>query len=296
MAQTPILEVKNLVKSFGSVTAVNDLSFSIRPGICFGLLGPNGAGKTTTVELIEGVTQPDSGKIYFKGKLKGKTFKSHSGIQFQQTTLQDFLSVAENLKLFASFYERTLPFDELVRICALEEFIRQDVRKLSGGQRQRVALALSLINDPQLLFLDEPTMGLDPQARQNFWQLIERIKRQDKTIVLTTHYMEEAYTLCDEICIIDRGRVLMQGEPKTLVNKHNPMYQITLPLSALEGKRIDEKWVFEELDHHISIKTKNINATLTSLMEHGIVLDELSIRKPTLEDLFLDLTGHSLRD
>ena len=193
----PLLETRALTKHFRGVAAVNGIDLAIPAGRCFGLLGPNGAGKTTTVEMLEGICTPSSGEIRYRGAPLDARFRQDIGIMFQSTALQDFITGRENLRMFARFYRRSLPLEELVEACTLNEFLDRDTRKLSGGQRQRLLLAIALVNDPDLLFLDEPTTGLDPQARRNFWDLIQRIKARGKTIVLTTHYMEEAYQLCD---------------------------------------------------------------------------------------------------
>ena len=189
---TAILEVFNLTKSFRSLRAVDDVSFAIPKGSCCGLLGPNGAGKTTTIEIIENIKQATSGKILYKGKLRDSQFSSETGIQFQTTALMDYLKTREVLKLFSKLYRHTQSIDDLIEICQLEEFLETYATKLSGGQRQRLLLAIALVNDPEILFLDEPTTGLDPQARRNFWTLIRNIKKRGKTVLLTTHYMEEA--------------------------------------------------------------------------------------------------------
>ncbi len=226
---SPIIEVKNLIKHYSKAKAVNGISFSIARGSCFGLLGPNGAGKTTTLEMIEGITQPSSGEILFCGAPTGPSFKEKSGIQFQATSLQDFLTVKEVLKLFSSFYQAPLNIQELAELCSLEEFWDRDTHELSGGQRQRVLLAIALINNPEVVFLDEPTTGLDPQARRAFWELIQSIKRKNKTIILTTHYMEEAYILCDEIVIMNQGTIIAQGGPKDLLQKHFNSVTLEIP-------------------------------------------------------------------
>ncbi|MBE2294199.1 MAG: ABC transporter ATP-binding protein, partial [Phycisphaerales bacterium] len=209
-----LLETHNLIKHFRGVNAVNGLDLAIPAGCCFGLLGPNGAGKTTTVEMLEGIQQPTAGAIRYRGEVLGTRFRQEIGIMFQSTALQDFITGRENLRMFGSFYTRTLPLDTLIEACALGEFLDRETRKLSGGQRQRLLLAIALVNDPELIFLDEPTTGLDPQARRNFWKLIDRIKARGKTILLTTHYMEEAYQLCDQIAIMDHGRIIAQGTPQ----------------------------------------------------------------------------------
>ena len=214
-----IIEVHNLKKIYPkNIVAVNDISFQVKKGICFGLLGPNGAGKTTTIEMMEGILKPTSGKILFKGELIDKRFKEQVGIQFQNTSIQDFLTVRDTLKLFLSLYLKVKPLDEIIEICSLHDIIDRDTKKLSGGQKQRMLLGIALINDPELLFLDEPTTGLDPQARRNFWELIRNIKKSGKTIILTTHYMDEAEVLCDEIAIMDQGKIIVQENPESLLN------------------------------------------------------------------------------
>jgi ABC-2 type transport system ATP-binding protein len=290
-----LLEVRNLVKSFGDVHAVRDVSFSIREGSCFGLLGPNGAGKTTTIEVIEGIKKPTSGEIFYHGTPVGPQFRETVGIQFQSTALPDHLKVIEVLRLFKSFYKKTVAIDSLVEWCTLGEFIDRDANHLSGGQRQRLLLALGLINDPELIFLDEPTTGLDPQARRNFWDLIQNIKARGKTVVLTTHYMEEAYVLCNEIAIMDHGQIIAQGEPESLLKTH---YQglsiqlarkdVTIPWDTIPGK------VFEK-DGLVEIQTSQVDATFRRLIESGVPLASLRVRQRDLEDLFLDLTGRAMR-
>ncbi|MDH3884554.1 MAG: ABC transporter ATP-binding protein, partial [Desulfobacterales bacterium] len=194
----PILEVKNLVKKYDAVVAVDGVSFAIRQGVCFGLLGPNGAGKTTTIEVIEDVIPPTAGEILYKGKSRSSSFREEVGIQFQSTALLNLLTVRETLQTFQSLFTKTNTIEELVELCRLGEFLDQYNDKISGGQRQRFLLALALINRPELLFLDEPSTGLDPQARRNLWDLIQGINAEGKTLILTTHYMEEAQHLCDE--------------------------------------------------------------------------------------------------
>jgi ABC-2 type transport system ATP-binding protein len=291
----PLLEVRNLTKSYGEVQAVRGVSFSIPQGICFGLLGPNGAGKTTTIELIEGIHKPTTGEILFRGVPVGPHFHEEIGIQFQSTALPDFLKVKEVLHLFTSFYKKHADVDSLIKWCALEDYLDRDSNKLSGGQRQRLLLALGLINDPELIFLDEPTTGLDPQARRNFWDLIQDLKRRGKTIVLTTHYMEEAYVLCDEIAIMDHGKIISQGAPETLLKQHYnglsiqlAQKDVTLPWTSIPGR------VFER-DGMVEIQTDQVDATFKALMDAGIPLNSLRVRQRDLEDLFLDLTGKGVR-
>ncbi|MGH8267190.1 MAG: ABC transporter ATP-binding protein, partial [Steroidobacteraceae bacterium] len=226
---TPLLEVRELVKQYPSTTAVDGVSFSAPEGICFGLLGPNGAGKTTTVEIMEGILPPTSGEVRYRGEPLSARFREEAGILFQKTALQDFLTVRQCIALFRGLYTHGLTVQDVIRICALEKLAGRDARKLSGGQQQRLLLAIALVNDPAVLFLDEPTTGLDPQARRNFWELVQSIKARRKTIILTTHYMEEAELLCDEIAIMDRGRIIAQGAPRRLLREHFAAVLLELP-------------------------------------------------------------------
>ena len=235
---TALLSVRDLQKHFPKVKAVNGVSFDIAAGQCFGLLGPNGAGKSTTIEMLEGILKPSAGEVRFKGEPLGRQYREKIGIQFQSTALQDFLTVRENLEFFSQLYSSGTPIEELIRACRLEEFLNRDSRKLSGGQRQRLLLAIALVNDPELIFLDEPTTGLDPQARRNFWELVQGIKARGKTIVLTTHYMEEAYLLCDDIAIMDKGQVIARGSPQKLLAEHFNDSALELPLAELAGKTL----------------------------------------------------------
>jgi ABC-2 type transport system ATP-binding protein len=291
----PILEVKNLVKHFKKVRAVNGVSFKIKRGICFGLLGPNGAGKTTAIEMIEGILPPTSGEIFYQGEPAGRRLKEDAGIQFQSTALMDFLTVNDVLDLFAKLYPRTVDRQKLVDQCKLGDFLNQSTDKLSGGQRQRVLLAVALLSDPRLLFLDEPTTGLDPQARRNFWQLVRAIKAEGKTIVLTTHYMDEAEQLCDELVIIDKGLLIAQGSPQRLLDQHFDYKFVYLNRHSWR----DDIVVGCEWEPHgdeIMLKTHSVETTLQQLIQQSVQLDSLRVRTPTLDDLFLKLTGHSLRD
>ena len=212
-----ILEVRNLVKLYPRVTAVDNVSFEVEEGCCFGLLGPNGAGKTTAVEIMEGILAASSGEVRYQGAPLGARFRSEAGILFQKTALQDFLTVRQTLQLFRDLYPRGYDIDELLQMCSLQKLADRDNRKLSGGQQQRLLLAVALVNDPAILCLAEPTTGFDPQARRNFWKLIEAVKARRRTIVLTTHYMEEAQRLCDDIAIMDRGRIITRGAPAALL-------------------------------------------------------------------------------
>jgi ABC-2 type transport system ATP-binding protein len=292
---TPVLEVRDLVKQYPGVRAVDGVSFSIAEGQCFGLLGPNGAGKTTTVEMMEGVTGPTSGAVLYRGEPLGARFRAEAGIQFQKTALQDFLTVRETLALFSRLYPRRRDLDELIRTCALEQVADRDNRKLSGGQMQRLLLAIALANDPRVLFLDEPTTGLDPQARHNFWDLIRSIKAEGRTVLLTTHYMEEAYFLCDVIAIMDRGRIIAEGPPSRLLKEHFDDVVLELPREDFgdgpEGLPVPVLFASDRVE----ISTGDVEATLRLLLERGVPLRHLRIRPRNLEDLFLELTGRELR-
>lgn len=291
----PVLEVRDLVKQYPGVRAVDGVSFAIAEGVCFGLLGPNGAGKTTTVEMMEGVTKPTSGEVLYRGEALGARFRDEAGIQFQKTALQDFLTVRETLTLFTRLYPRRRDVDELIRLCALEQVAERDNKKLSGGQLQRLLLAIALANDPQVLFLDEPTTGLDPQARHNFWDLIRAIKAEGRTVLLTTHYMEEAYFLCDEIAIMDSGRIIAGGSPSRLLKEHFDDVVLELPR---EDFRIDPAGFPLPVlvsDDRIEISTGDVEGALRALLERGVPLRQLRVRPRNLEDLFLELTGRELR-
>jgi len=292
---TTVLEARDLVKEYPGVTAVNGVSFSVAEGICFGLLGPNGAGKTTTVEIIEGVLSATSGAVYYYGEPAGARFRQEAGIQFQNTALQDFLTVRETIQMFRALYDRKADLDSIVEQCSLRELLDRDNRKLSGGQRQRLLLAVALINRPRLIFLDEPTTGLDPQARRNFWDLVQSIRAGGASIVLTTHYMDEAQVLCDEIAIMDTGKIITQGSPNELLRQRYPGLIIELPISDLtDDLRQIEHTVHENLGI-IEVVTSDVSSSLQALSPHVTNLNHIKIRQPNLEDLFLDLTGHSLR-
>jgi ABC-2 type transport system ATP-binding protein len=290
-----VIEVINLVKSYKDVIAVDDVSFTVKQGHCFGLLGPNGAGKTTTIEIMEGIISPTKGQVRYNGKTVDSSISHQIGIQFQHTALQDFLTVRETLNLFASFYDHTLAQTTLVELCDLSEFLDRDNRLLSGGQRQRLLLALALINDPAIIFLDEPTTGLDPQARRNFWQLIKNIKAQNKTIILTTHYMDEAEQLCDDVVIMDHGNIIESGTPEQLLAKHFNEIYIFLPKEQVDEQLIlEHSWKIE--GKRVEITSVNVEKTLKLLMRHKVSLDGLHVKSANLDDLFLKLTGHSLRE
>ena len=291
-----ILEVKNLVKKYKSVTAVNGASFSVEKGVCFGLLGPNGAGKTTTIEVIEGVIRPTSGEILYKGHPRTPAFKDEVGIQFQTTSLLAFMTVRETLEIFQDLYRRGADIDNLVEMCQLGDFQNQYNDKISGGQRQRFLLAMALINQPELLFLDEPSTGLDPQARRNLWDLIQTIKQEGKTVILTTHYMEEAQYMCDEIAIMDYGKIIARGTPRELIKQYSPEMTVVLPADNFDTGLEKLPLPIRKVNGTVEIKTNDVNSCLDLLISRSVDLSDLTVRSPSLESVFLNLTGRQLRD
>lgn len=293
---TIALEARNLKKVYPGVVAVNGINFAVTEGICFGLLGPNGAGKTTTVEMIEGVTAPTAGEIFYYGEPAARRFRQEVGIQFQNTALQDFLTVRETIEMFRSLYERKADIDDIIEQCSLGELLDRDNRKLSGGQRQRLLLAVALVNRPRIIFLDEPTTGLDPQARRNFWDLVQSIRAGGATIVLTTHYMDEAQVLCDEIAIMDAGKIITQGSPDALLRKQYEGLIIELPLADITADLTGIEHIVIENMGIVEVVTTDVSKSLQELAPHVTNLNHIKIRQPNLEDLFIDLTGHTLRD
>ena len=290
-----ILQVSNLVKRFGSLTAVDDVSFEIREGSCFGLLGPNGAGKTTTIEMMVGIKIPDKGEILYQGAALGHQFRNEAGIMFQSTALQEFITVREIMLQFSRFYPDTTSIDELADRYALHDFLNQDTRKLSGGQKQRLLLAMALINKPRILFLDEPTTGLDPQSRRNLWQQVQQVKQQGATVLLTTHYMEEAYELCDEIAIMDHGRIIAHDAPDALLAAHFDDVVVQLDASDIPREIGEREFDAIYRNGNAHIVTGDVNKTIEHLLHLDVPLDRLRIRARDLEDLFLELTGKELR-
>lgn len=291
----PLLRITGLKKYFGDVKAVDGISFEIARGSCIGLLGPNGAGKTTTVEMLEGIKEPTAGEVRYKGKPLADNFRREAGIMFQSTALPDFISGLEALEMFRDLYPKSMPIDELVKTCALEEFLNREVKRLSGGQRQRLLLAIALINDPEIVFLDEPTTGLDPQARRNFWKLIGEIRQKGKTVLLTTHYMEEAYELCDEIIIMDHGKIIAQGTPDELLSKHFDDTVILLPEEDVPKSFNDGTSEILRTNGTVEIFSGDVTATVKALIRANVPLTDMRVRRRTLEDLFIELTGKELR-
>ena len=292
----PLLEVKNLVKRYRTVTAVAGISFTIPKGICFGLLGPNGAGKTTVLEVIEDIIAPTAGEILYNGAAKTASFRQEIGIQFQHTTLLNFMTVRETLLIFQRLYAEPESIEHLVAICNLQEILDKMNDRISGGQAQRLLLALALINRPQLLFLDEPSTGLDPQARRYLWDIVRGIKAEGKTIILTTHSMDEAEYLCDEIAIMDHGRIIAQGAPAELIARYCAGGTISLPRANVRIPLAELPFPYREVNGRVEITTDKVNTGLARLLALNIDLAEMTVHSSNLEDVFLHLTGRKLRE
>ncbi len=292
----PLLELVDIHKYYKRLRAVDGVSMTIGQGSCFGLLGPNGAGKTTLIEIIEDIIDPTGGTILYKGARRAAQFRQEVGIMFQQTALLSFLTVAETLETFSRLYDRTESIDHLIQLCHLEEVKAQLNDKISGGQKQRLLLALALLNRPELVFLDEPSTGLDPQARRNLWDIINTVKSQGRTIVLTTHYMEEAEKLCDDIAIMDKGNVIARGAPMALIETHCRRATLSVPKVQFPEKPGDLQGVINERGDRIQIRTDNVNAVVSKLLSMGVDMRGVNLQTPSLEDVFLKLTGRSLRE
>jgi ABC-2 type transport system ATP-binding protein len=301
------VDIRSVCKSYGPLKAADQVSFSVSRGEIFGLLGPNGAGKTTTLEMMEGLRIPDNGEIYINSLniISNMTaIKEIIGVQLQATSLYNKIKVHEALRLFGSYYKRRRSVDELLSLVSLADKKNSYHKDLSGGQMQRLALALALVNDPLLVFLDEPTTGLDPQARRNLWDIITKMKREDKTVLLTTHYMDEAEKLCDRIAIMDQGRILAMGSPAELISGlqtdsclefvSDGAYNLQILHQDFPEQKILTK------GSTIEIFTKTPQNILIKLMDNAkkrkSTIRDLHIRKATLEDVFLELTGRSLRE
>ena len=303
----PIIQVEDLHKSYGAVEAVRGISFAVQEGEVFGLLGPNGAGKTSTVEILEGLRTADSGRVRVCGLdpgQSGEAFKERIGAVLQSTALPDKLRVKEAIELFAQFYRRRANTDELLRRFQLDEKRDAFYSHLSGGQKQRLALAMALVNDPDVVFLDEPTAGLDPQVRREIYGIIEELKRGKKTILLTTHYIEEAERLCDRVAIVDHGRVIALGTPREL--KHSSVgttrIEVRLARTMTNGQlaRLEGVSDCREFDGayvlHSSRAPQTIVALVKQLEAENNELQSLEMFSPSLEDVFIELTGRRLRE
>jgi ABC-2 type transport system ATP-binding protein len=308
-SSAPPLSVSGLRKAYRDVVAVDGLDLEVRPGECFGLLGPNGAGKTTTVEICEGLTSPDSGDVVVLGRRWGRDdreLRQLLGISLQETQFSEKLTVLETVRLFRSFYARGPEPEAVIRMVQLEEKSSGRVGQLSGGQKQRLALACALVGAPELLFLDEPTTGLDPQSRRQLWELIEEFRAAGRSILLTTHYMEEAERLCDRVAVMDHGKVIAMDTPRELIALLEAEHVLEFAvgegaaldagtLRALDGvcsaARRDGTWQLQVTELH-----RAMPALLAELRREGTQLTELRTHSPTLEDVFVALTGRHLRD
>ena len=319
-AQRAALRCNGLVKKYGDVTAVNGLDLEVFSGECFGLLGPNGAGKTTTVEIFEGLTDADSGDVELLGMRWGtgddQEMRERIGVALQQTELADKLSVEETVRLFRSFYVRGGDVDHIIHLVSLEEKRKARVGKLSGGQKQRLAVACALVGAPDLLFLDEPTTGLDPQARLQLWGVVEKFRADGGTIILTTHYMEEAARLCDRVAIMDHGRVIALDAPSELVASLGADQIVEFSVKSEAGEL--QETPFRRLPGVTGMRAKETKETngaiggsylltvseigaalpalLAELERQNLNLDQLTTHQATLEDVFVNLTGRMLRD
>jgi ABC-2 type transport system ATP-binding protein len=302
-----IIRVENLTKRYGEVTAVNGVTFAVEKGEVFGILGPNGAGKTTTVEMIEGLRKPDGGRISVYGidarKQPGR-IKEIIGVQLQATSIYDNIRVREAVDLFGGYYRKAAPAGRILEEVSLTDKKDSSVSSLSGGQKQRLCVGLALVNDPEVIFLDEPTTGLDPQARHNIWSIVERLRERGKTIVMTTHYMEEAEQLCDRIAIVDRGKIIAMETPDKLINNAGLGTSIeftTSPaLNGLSAKIPGIRKVNNGGSNKYALNTKAVSLVLKDLTnlcyENHIDLENISVKKATLEDVFLAMTGRKLRE
>ncbi len=311
MSSEPEVAVRcsGLTKSYGDVLAVDGLDLEVYVGECFGLLGPNGAGKTTTVEMLEGLLKPDAGELEILGMKWGdddRALRQHLGIQLQETQLAEKLTVEETLRLFRSFYNRGYTPERVMQIVELEEKRSAWVSRLSGGQQQRLAVACALVNEPDLLFLDEPTTGLDPQSRRQLWDLIFDYKAAGRTVLLTTHYMEEAHRLCDRVAIVDHGKIIALGTPAELIaalgaehvvefaleNDHQASDDWLRQVPGVQDVRREREGIF------LTVKQvhRAVPALLSALKKQDLELARLTTHHASLEDVFVALTGRHLRD
>ncbi len=306
-----VVLARGLVKRYGKLVAVDGIDLEVHRGTCLGLLGPNGAGKTTTIEVLEGLKPPDAGEVRVLGmewERSARAIREAIGVQLQATEFQEKLTVLEVLRMFRSFFRQGREADELVAAVGLEEKKRSRVGTLSGGQKQRLALAVALLNKPQVLFLDEPTTGLDPQARRRVWEIVEAFKADGGTVLLTTHYMEEAERLADEVVIVDHGRVIARGSPAAIVGSlgAESVVEFVPAPGAAQGLREESLRALEGV-HSVRVDRQSIvlsvsrtQAAIAALFElaarEGVALEDLRTHRPTLEDVFVSLTGKHLRD
>ncbi|MDY6917576.1 MAG: ABC transporter ATP-binding protein [Chloroflexota bacterium] len=301
-----VVACRHLTKTYGDIVAVNDVSLDIEQGEIFGLVGPNGAGKTTLVEMIEGLRTPDRGAIRVLGLDPAEQraeIKQRIGVLLQATSIQPDISVKESLELFRRFYRHRVPTRSLLKLLTLEEHANSRFKKLSGGLQQRTAIALALVSNPAVLFLDEPTTGLDPQARRNTWDLLERIRQRGKTILLTTHYMEEAEKLCDRVGIIDYGKIIALDTPRGLVNSLGAETKIVFSAEGVDAQALQSISAVTRVvsgQDGLALYTSDQNNTLQELVRaadaHGFVITNLRTESANLDDVFLTLTGREIRE
>lgn len=309
MSTSPALSVKDLRKNYGDFEAVRGIDLEVQPGEVFGLLGPNGAGKTTTIEILEGLRPRTSGSVQVLGldpAFQINEIKDRIGVCLQATNLPDKMKVHEALELFDAFYTRHTDRDKLLKRLQLWEKKDALYKSLSGGQKQRVALALALLNDPSLLFLDEPTTGLDPQVRLEIHGVIQELKQDRRSILITTHYIEEAERLCDRVAIIDAGKIIEQGAPRDIQKRvlGNTVVEITtdlpIPVDKLPEKLRDEKHTLRDGDCVFAMQSETPAALIVELVKfvevHHLTLEDIVMKRPTLEDVFIELTGKNLRE
>lgn len=309
MSAEPVIQVQSLQKSYGKVEAVKGIDFQVGPGEVFGLLGPNGAGKTSTIEILEGLRPRTSGEatvLGFDPDRQKQQLKDRIGVCLQATNLPAKIRVQEALELFGSFYSRSLSSEQLLNRLQLWEKRAAYYETLSGGQKQRLALALALVNDPQLLFLDEPTTGLDPQIRLEIHKLIEEMKGENRTVVLTTHYIEEAERLCDRVAIIDEGKIVAMGTPRELQQKSRMQSRIDIVTAQVLNGNALPQWPdalensLAEDGRSLTVYSSRPARTLFEIMKwldhEGLQLEDVHLKRPTLEDVFVELTGKKLRD
>jgi len=302
----PAIQVTDLTKRYEDLTAVDEISFHVEDREIFGILGPNGAGKTTTLEMIETLREPDSGEILVEGldvRKDAKKIKEMIGVQLQTTVFFDNLTVYETIDLFGSFYSKQLTPDELLQRVGLEEKRDSKLNELSGGQHKRVSIALALVNDPRIVFLDEPTTGLDPQVRRNIWEIVEALRAAEKTVIITSHYIEEAEHLCDRVAIMDLGKIVTIGSPTELIDQYSPESNISFRLSREVSHdklaRIPGVTDVHDANGGYVLTTGTPQETLVGIFsmayENDAVADDISMRRATLEDVFLKITGKRIR-
>lgn len=310
VAHGATLALRGLRKAFGDVVAVDGVDLEVQQGECFGLLGPNGAGKTTTIEICEGLTTPDAGEVRLLGlewKRNANELRQRIGIQLQETQFPEKLTVEETLRLFRSFYRRGLSAEEAIGAAQLDEKRKSRVGTLSGGQKQRLAMATALVGDPELLFLDEPTTGLDPQARRHLWDLVDELKRAGRTIILTTHYMDEAERLCDRVAIMDHGKIIALGTVRELIasvgGEHIVEFAVKGDAGAVDVSRLTA--IGGVYSHRVDAGLHQLSVTdlhttvpkvFAEVAAMGLTLSEFRTHSASLEDVFVSLTGRNLRD